>query len=117
MVTYNLAARLLTVINAGGVPITDVSIGSDTDRTTWRVYPASQQSAAQPIIDAFDLNDPANDSAELTVRVTELLDQERIFSALVWAIIDTYSAPATVTKFNAARTKIINSYKAQPWKA
>ena len=51
--------------------------------------------------------------AEAVVR----LERERIFSALVWAIVDTYSAPATVPKSNAARTKIINSYQAQPWKA
>lgn len=56
-------------------------------------------------------------AAVLDVEVKSCMDNERTFSALVWAIIDTYSAPATVAKYNSARTKIIAAYKAQPWKA
>lgn len=47
--------------------------------------------------------------------VTQALDGERLISAVVWAVIDTYSAPATPAKYRAARTKIIAAYKGRPW--
>ena len=59
----------------------------------------------------------AHAAAALDAEVKSCMDNEHTFSALVWAIIDTYSAPATAAKYNAARTKIIAAYKAQPWKA
>jgi hypothetical protein len=113
MANRNLQLKLK--IQAAGVAITDVSIGDDADRTTWRVTPSSLQAAAQPVIDGFVFNE--NDSGELNLLATGHLDNERIFSALVWAILDTYSAPATVAKYTAARTKIIAAFKTQPWKS
>lgn len=110
-----LAARLYRAIRDAGVAITSVSIGSDADKATWAVQPTSLQAAAQPVIEAFNPDDPAHDIEELTLEATGRLDTERIYSAIVWAIIDTYSAPATVTKFNAARTKIIAAFKSRPW--
>ena len=82
----------------------------------YQVYPEDLQATAQPIIDAFDPDDPAHEQAELDTQVKAALDTERMFSALVWAILDTYSAPATLTKYQAARTKIVTAYKSQPWK-
>lgn len=111
----NVAARLDRALRAAGHPIIGVSIGRRDDRATWRVHPAELQEQAQPAIDAFNENDPAHEAAELDAQVTARLDTERIFSALVWAIIDTYSPPATVTKYTAARTKIINAYRTKPW--
>lgn len=111
-----LAARLTRALTDAGIAVVGVSIGNPSDKTTWKVQPANLQSAAQPIINAFDPTDPAHEAADLTAEAVSRLDQERIFSALVWAIVDTYSAPATVTKYNAARTKIVNAYKTQPWK-
>jgi hypothetical protein len=70
--------------------------------------PSKVRTATAPEIAAYDDFVLDND-----VKIS--MDVERIFSALVWAIIDTYSAPATVTKHQAARTKIINAYKARPW--
>lgn len=57
------------------------------------------------------------DLAVLDSKVRMSVDDERLISAVVWTIIDTYSAPATPAKYQNARTKIIAAYKAQPWKA
>jgi hypothetical protein len=112
--TY-LAARLDRTLRHLGLAITGVVIGRADDRTTWRVLPASLQAAAQPTIDAFNPDDPAHDVAELDAAVKAAVDDERLISAVVWAVIDTYSAPATPAKYAAARTKIIAAYKARPW--
>ena len=111
-----IAERLDAALRAAGIPLTGVSIGDPANRATWRVQPAELQGAAQATIDAFDPEDPALLAAELDAQVTSLMDNERVFAALVWAIIDTYSAPATPAKFQAARAKIIAAYKSQPWK-
>lgn len=113
----HLAAELHRVITAAGVAIVGVSIGKLTDKTTWKVQPALFQPAAQPIIDAFDVDDPMHDSAQLNLEVLACLEKERIFSAIVWAMLDTYSNPATIAKYGAARAKIIAAFKTQPWKA
>lgn len=113
--TSNVAGRLHTALTAAGVPITGVSIGDVVNKATWTVQPASLQVAAQPTIDAFNVNDPAHLTAELDAQVKTALDNERLISALVWTIIDTYSPPATIAKYTAARTKIISSYHLQPW--
>lgn len=113
----NIAARLDRVLRTAGIAIVGVSIGDEANRSTWRVSPFSLQSVSQPHIDAFDPNDPAHEEAELDAAVKASVDSERLISSVVWTIIDTYSAPATVTKYQAARTKIIAAYKARPWKA
>ncbi len=111
-----IAARLDQALKAAGVPITGVSIGDNQDNATWTVSPSSLQAQAQATIDAFNPNDPALALAELDAAVKSAVDDERLTSAIVWTIIDTYSAPATIAKYNTARTKIIAAYKAQPWK-
>ena len=112
-----LADRLYRAIRAAGVSIVGVSIGDPANKGTWRVQPSSLQGAAQPTIDAFDPNDPAHLAAELDAEVLTALDAQRLISAVVWAVIDTYSNPATRAKYLAARTKIVNAFKAEPWKA
>lgn len=42
-------------IQAAGIAIVGVSIGSNTDKSTWTVQPTDLQSQAQPIIDAYDI--------------------------------------------------------------
>ena len=111
----NTAARLDRVLRAAGLAIIGVSIGDETNRATWKVFPVTLQTAAQPHIYAFNPDDPAHEEAELDAAVKAAVDSERLISAVVWTIIDTYSAPATVTKYQAARTKIINVFKARPW--
>ena len=94
----DIAARLDRVLRAAGVAILGVSVGNDADRRTWKVFPVTLQGAAQPHIDAFNPNDPVHEQAELDLQVKASVDDERLISAVVWAVIDTYSAPATVTK-------------------
>jgi len=110
-----LAEWLDRKLKASGVAITGVAIGIPSDKTTWKVSPASLQPQAQPIIDAFDPNDPTNVDTDLDSEVKQALDAERLISAVVWAIIDTYSAPASKAKYGTARQKIIDAYKARPW--
>ena len=57
----------------------------------------------------------AYEQSGLDAQVTSLMDNERVFAALIWAILDTYSAPATRAKFQAARAKIIAAYRDRPW--
>lgn len=111
-----IAQQVDAAVKAAGVPIVGISIGIEGDKTTWRVQPPTLQSAAQPTIDAFNPADPALVTAALDAEITRTLDSERLISAVVWTIIDTYSPPATTAKYQNARTKIITAYKGQPWK-
>jgi len=110
-----LAARVQRAVTDAGTAITGVSLGDHGDKATWKVVPSTLQTAAQPAIDGFNPSDPLHEQKELDAGVMSYMDAERMFSALVWAIIDTYSAPATPTKYQNARTKIINAYKTRPW--
>ena len=113
-----LAARLDRALRAAGVPLDGVSIGSESDRSTWRVSPASAQAAAQPVIDAFDPDDDAaHATTEMDAAIKQAVDIDGRLSAVVWAIIDQVAPPATPAKYQAARTKIIAAYKARPWEA
>jgi hypothetical protein len=55
-VHYTFAARLQDVLAAEGISTVGVSIGSDTDTSTWTVQPQSAQSSSQPFINAVDTN-------------------------------------------------------------
>lgn len=112
-----LAGRLARAVRAAGVPIDDVSIVDVNTRASWKVNPASLQAAAQSTIDAFNQNDPALLDADLDAEVKQAIDNERLISAVVWTILDTYAEfkPATIPKYNAARTKVIAVYKSRPW--
>ena len=116
----NLAGRLDRALRAAGHSIIGVSIGDPADKTTWVPFfgvgtPQAQKDAARAFVSAFDPDDPALDLAELDAQIKAVLDNERLISAVVWTIIDTLAPPATVTKYNAARTKIIAAYKSRPW--
>lgn len=112
----NLATRLFQAVRAAGVAAVSVSIGAEANKATWTVQPTALQPSAQPTIDAFDPNAAAVVNAELDAQITQQLDDERLISAVVWTIIDTYSAPATIAKYTNARAKIVAVYKSQPWK-
>lgn len=110
------AARLLRALRAAGVAATDVSVGNPADKATWKVDPPSVQASAAPVIAAFNADEPATVDAAMDVEVKSALDDERLISAVVSAIIDQFFPPFTIAKYNAARTKIIAFYKSQPWK-
>lgn len=57
----------------------------------------------------------AESTIQLDAEVARAIDVDRLASAIIWAVIDTYSAPATPAKYAAARTKIIAAFKARPW--
>ena len=57
------------------------------------------------------------DAAKADAEAVAQFDPHRLLNAVVWAVIDTYSAPATVAKYNAARTKVLTAYKTRPWLA
>lgn len=116
-VGMGLAAQLDVAIRGAGVAISGVSIGDPGNKATWKVTPTNLQSAAQATIDAFNAADPAHEQAELDREIAAVFDNTRVIGAIVWAIIDTYSAPANLTKFNAAKTKIVTAYKDRPWVA
>lgn len=103
-------------IRLAGVVIDGVTAPDAANRTTWTVTPPGLQGAAQQTIDAFNPDDPALVQADLDGEVMNALDAQRLYSAIVWAIIDQFAAPASIPKYNIARTKIIAAYKAQPWK-
>lgn len=115
-----LARRLYRACQRAGHAIEGVSIGDEARKETWTVQPPSWQPACQPVIDAFDPDDPAHEQAELESQVTATLDTERLTAAVVWVILrqmyplDTEAQ--TNTKFGVARTRIINAFTAQPWK-
>ena len=50
----DLASELDSACRSAGLSIVGVSIGTPEDKTTWTVQPSALQSAAQPIIDAFN---------------------------------------------------------------
>ena len=114
-----VALRLDAALKTAGVPIIGVTIGNEGDKSTWKVQPATLQSAAQPTIDAFNPNDPAHEQADLDAQVKAALDNERLSSAIVWTILkQMYPADTnaqTKTKFGVARTRIIDAYKLRPW--
>ena len=56
------------------------------------------------------------ETVKLDAAVTQALDGERLISAVIWTVLDTYSAPATKAKYQAARAKIIEAYKDRPWR-
>lgn len=68
----SLASRLDEAIRAAGVAISGVSVGSDVDRSTWKVSPTSLQAAAQPTIDTFGMPTPNTLATEDAVRDVDM---------------------------------------------
>lgn len=73
--------------------------------------PTKTRAATAPEMAAYD-------AAVLDTEVIKAVDQERLISAVVWTILDTYAEfkPATIPKYQNARSKIVTVYKSQPWK-
>lgn len=114
----DIARAVYRAITAAGVPIVSVSIGSQTDKTTWKVQPTELQATAQPIINAFNVTNPAHLTAEIAAAGTSVMD-DRLTSAIVWTILkQMYPADTdaqTRTKFGVVRTRIIDAYTTKPW--
>jgi hypothetical protein len=54
MADMNFPARLQRELGDAGIASVGVSVGDETDTSTWTVQPAAAQPAAQPVIDAVD---------------------------------------------------------------
>ena len=114
-----LAARLSGTLQAAGVPVVSVSIGDSADKATWTVQPSELQAAAQPIIDAFNPDDPAHETAAKDAEVKAEVDR-RFMAAYSWVLlkrmfpVDTDAQ--TKTKLANMREAVVAAYLAQPWK-
>ena len=95
--------RIEERIKAGGVPITGMSFGSLSDRSTWRVQPASLQAAAQPVIDAYA--DPT--PAQLLDEDAERETTEKKLLAVAQALWECIPAPTMTKAQLKARAKAI----------
>ena len=97
------ATRLDRAIKAAGVPIHGVSpvVGGG-----WCVSPASLQAAAQPIIDAFNPNDPTVIAAELAAKAQLTSRQKDILTTCALIVrargIAAWNAMTTPQKVTAA---------------
>lgn len=89
----SLAGRLDRALKAAGVPIEGVSIGRVGDKGTWTVHPSALQAQAQPIIDAFDPDDPAFAHAEAEAQVDALLASP-LATALIETIAEVFDLPS-----------------------
>ena len=79
--------------------------------------PRLHRAASSTAIRAATAQEQADyDLIVLDATVKASVNGERLIAALIWSIIDTFAAPATVTKYQAVWTKIIAAYKNQPWK-
>lgn len=78
-----VAKYLDQTIRARGIDIDGVSIGDESDRQTWLVSPEMYQSAAQPIIDAFEMPSPKSEEESIARRD---IGDKRVVAALtaIW---------------------------------
>lgn len=68
----NLADRLERALKTAGHAITSVDIGDALNKATWRVAPPELQAACQPLIDGFNVDDPAYVGAERDAEIDGL---------------------------------------------
>ena len=97
------AERVKQAILSAGVPIEDISIGSDSDRSTWRVRPTSLQAQAQPVIDAYVPPTPNT----LLDEFAEQRIAEKALMATAQALWECIPAPTMTKAQLKARAKAI----------
>jgi hypothetical protein len=68
MENLNFAERLYSELIDEGLVIVGVSIGNESDTSTWTVQPQSKQSSAQPFIDAVNTSQWTIDANYDTLR-------------------------------------------------
>lgn len=105
-----LNAKLDAAVRAAGIAIEGVSIGSDTDRSTWKVQPPSLQAQAQPIIDAFVMPTAAQLLDEDAQRDVD--GQRAISTTVRWALRRMLGRAPTAAELQTARAEWIAIYKA-----
>ena len=92
--------------------------GVSLDGASYKVWPASLQAACQADIDAFDVNDPVHEAANLDATVRAEVDR-RFMAAYTWVLLKRLfpsdTDAQTKTKLAAIRDAVITAYLAQPW--
>lgn len=114
-------AQLTRILQAAGIPIDGVSEEQGGYRITYAASATPKQQATgeslkatfDPLVDAA-----AFEAAQVSSDVKHALDDDRLASAIVWTVLDTYTElrPATKAKYAIARQKVIDAYVSQPWK-
>lgn len=85
--TLNARVHLAIAVT---VPIVGVSIGDPADKATWRVSPPELQAQAQPIIDAFNANDPDFAAEDADASVDDVFAS--VAGDLVTAMLENFAA-------------------------
>ena len=99
----NFGARLYSELIDEGLVIVGVSIGNESDTSTWMVQPESEQPSAQPIIDAINVNDWTQDNAWADLRVS----RNAKLDASDWTqVSDTALTPTQVDAWKVYRTAL-----------
>ena len=101
----NIAERVEAAIRAVVPTITGVSFGSVSDKSTWKVQPASLQAQAQPVIDAYVEPTP---NTLLDRHATRMVD-DRALRAVAQALWECIPSP-TKTKAQM-KARAIELYK------
>lgn len=86
------------------VPITDVVLADETDKSTWTVTPASLQAAAQPIINAFDLSAIGLEQGDADADVDTAFDG--VVGNIVEALLENFGAMQAEAQDGALRVSI-----------
>lgn len=87
----NVALLLDDALRAAGIPIAGVSVGSDADRSTWRVafLPAAtdaHRAEAAQIVGTFDPADPAVIAARQLADAQATSRQKDVLATIAWVI-------------------------------
>ena len=77
MENLNFAERLYSELIDEGLVIVGVSIGNESDTSTWTVQPQSKQSSAQPFIDAVNTSQWTIDANRLRLDASHRHATER----------------------------------------
>lgn len=106
----NTAERLDRALRAAGHVIIGVSIGDPADKATWAVHPPEAQDAAQPMIDAFNPDDPAILAAELTAMAFTESQRKDLVALCACAVrgrnVSAWTAMTTQQKVDATKAEL-----------
>ena len=95
---------------ADGLIYEKVSCSTNPDARTQKWGGSAFISKTPDEISAYDVEGLRQDGIQE-------LDHFRVLNAVIWALIDRINYPCTVTKFTNSRDKILEAYRAEPWKA
>ena len=107
--SINIARLIDQLCRGAGHQIVGVSIGDAADKRTWRVSPSSLQAACQPIIDAFDPDDPAHAVAELDSTARDI--PRHVRALVLYYLRDKLGRNPSAAERQAAIEALVQAYK------